>query len=133
MGLALVKRIVKVMGGIPSPFDAWLANLGLKTFELRMQRHCENALQVARFLATHPAVAEVAVLGAPDAEMGEQVVAVIVPRAGETLDAAEIIAYCRERLASYKKPRRVVFVETLPRNALGKVQKHLLSAQLPPA
>ncbi len=50
---------VKVLGGIPSPFDAWLANLGLKTFELRMQRHCENAMQVAQFLATHPAVAEV--------------------------------------------------------------------------
>lgn len=50
---------VKVLGGIPSPFDTWLANLGLKTFELRMQRHCENALQVARFLSTHPAVAEV--------------------------------------------------------------------------
>jgi methionine-gamma-lyase len=47
---------LKVMGGIPSPFDAWLANLGLKTFELRMQRHCENTMQVARFLATHPAV-----------------------------------------------------------------------------
>jgi methionine-gamma-lyase len=50
---------VKILGGIPSPFDTWLANLGLKTFELRMQRHCENAMQVARFLATHPAVAEV--------------------------------------------------------------------------
>jgi methionine-gamma-lyase len=47
---------LKVMGGIPSPFDTWLANLGLKTFELRMQRHCENAMQVARFLAAHPAV-----------------------------------------------------------------------------
>lgn len=47
---------VKVLGGIPSPFDTWLANLGLKTFELRMQRHCENALQVARFLSSHPAV-----------------------------------------------------------------------------
>jgi methionine-gamma-lyase len=47
---------LKVMGGIPSPFDAWLANLGLKTFELRMQRHCENTMQVARFLANHPAV-----------------------------------------------------------------------------
>ena len=47
---------LKVMGGIPSPFDAWLASMGLKTFELRMQRHCENAMQVARFLASHPAV-----------------------------------------------------------------------------
>jgi methionine-gamma-lyase len=47
---------LKVMGGIPSPFDTWLANLGLKTFELRMQRHCENTMQVARFLASHPVV-----------------------------------------------------------------------------
>jgi methionine-gamma-lyase len=47
---------VKIMGGIPSPFDCWLANLGLKTFELRMERHCENAFQVAKFLASHPAV-----------------------------------------------------------------------------
>jgi methionine-gamma-lyase len=50
---------VKILGGIPSPFDTWLANLGMKTFALRMQRHCENALEVARFLASHPAVAEV--------------------------------------------------------------------------
>jgi methionine-gamma-lyase len=50
---------VKVLGGIPSPFDSWLANLGLKTFGLRMQRHCENAMAVARFLSTHPAVATV--------------------------------------------------------------------------
>jgi methionine-gamma-lyase len=48
-----------VLGGTPSPFDAWLSNLGLKTFELRMQRHCANALAVARWLETHPAVAVV--------------------------------------------------------------------------
>jgi methionine-gamma-lyase len=50
---------VKILGGIPSPFDSWLANLGLKTFALRMQCHCENAMEVARFLSTHPAVASV--------------------------------------------------------------------------
>ena len=88
--------------------------------------------EVEDALATHPAVAEVAVLGAPDDDLGEQVVAVIVPKAGEAPRAEDIIAYCRERLASYKKPRRVIFVEALPRNALGKVQKHLLSARLPP-
>jgi methionine-gamma-lyase len=48
-----------LMGAVPSPFDAWLANLGLKTFELRMQRHCANALQIARFLSEHPKVARV--------------------------------------------------------------------------
>jgi methionine-gamma-lyase len=51
--------IMMTLGGAPSPFDAWLANLGLKTFELRMQRHCENAMAVARFLEGHPAVARV--------------------------------------------------------------------------
>ncbi len=50
---------VKTLGGIPSPFDSWLANMGLKTFELRMQRQCENAMQVARFLSSHPAVERV--------------------------------------------------------------------------
>jgi len=57
---------VKVLGGIPSPFDSWLANLGLKTFGLRIQRHCENAMQVARFLATHPAVSKVYYPGLED-------------------------------------------------------------------
>jgi malonyl-CoA/methylmalonyl-CoA synthetase len=83
--------------------------------------------EVEDVLAEHPAVAEVAVLGAPDPDLGEQVVAAIVPKAGKAPDAADIIAFCRERLASYKKPRHVVFVESLPRNALGKVQKHLLA------
>lgn len=51
--------ILKTLGGSASPFDCWLAALGLKSFELRMQRHCENAMQVARFLKEHPKVAEV--------------------------------------------------------------------------
>jgi methionine-gamma-lyase len=54
-----IPLIMKTLGGAPSPFDAWLANLGLKTFELRMQRHCENAMAVARFLEAHPAVSRV--------------------------------------------------------------------------
>ncbi len=89
--------------------------------------------EIEDVLATHPAVAEVAVLGAPDDDLGEQVVAVIVAKPGATPTADDLIAYCRERLASFKKPRRIVFAAALPRNALGKVQKHLLSAQLPPA
>ncbi len=86
--------------------------------------------EIEDVLATHPAVAEVAVLGAPDADMGEQVVAVIVPAEGQSPSAEELIHYCRERLASYKKPRRVLLASALPRNALGKVQKHLLSQQI---
>ncbi len=89
--------------------------------------------EVEDVLEAHEDVAEVAVLGLPDADMGEQVVAVVVPKAGRAPSAASIIAFCRERLASYKKPRQVVFVAVLPRNALGKVQKHVLSAQLQPS
>ncbi len=82
--------------------------------------------EIEDVLARHPAIGEVAVVGRPDPEMGEQVVAVVVLKPDQTASEAEIIAYCREYLASYKKPRRVAFVDLLPRNALGKVQKHLL-------
>lgn len=87
--------------------------------------------EVEEVLAAHPAVAEVAVLGLPDADFGEQVVAVVVPRPGVERPAAEaLVEYCRERLASYKKPRRVEWLQALPRNALGKVQKHVLCERL---
>ena len=53
------KSVLKSVGTSPSPFDAWLTNIGLKTFELRMQRHCENGMAIARFLDDHPKVARV--------------------------------------------------------------------------
>lgn len=56
---------LKLLGGSESPFDAWLANIGLKTFPLRMKQHCENAIQVARYLENHPAVATVYYPGLP--------------------------------------------------------------------
>jgi methionine-gamma-lyase len=51
--------VSKLLGGSPSPFDAWLANIGLKTFELRMQRHFENAMQLAHWLTKHPKITRV--------------------------------------------------------------------------
>ena len=51
-----LRQTAKIRGGVPSPFDAWLANLGLKTLELRMGQQCANALEVARYLESHPAV-----------------------------------------------------------------------------
>lgn len=87
--------------------------------------------EVEEVLQRHPAVAEVAVLGLPDADLGEQVVAAIVCRwPGNQATADELVAFCRERLASFKKPRRIVFVDALPRNALGKIQKQVLREQL---
>ena len=87
--------------------------------------------EVEEVLASHPGVAEVAVLGLPDADFGEQVVAVVVPSAGAPAPEVQaLVDWCKDRLASFKKPRRVVFVDALPRNALGKVQKHLLRDQL---
>ncbi len=79
--------------------------------------------EVELVLMEHPAVAACAVFGCPDDEWGEQVVAAIIPRDGAAANEAELCAFCREGLAAYKVPRRVVFVEELPANALGKIQK----------
>ena len=83
--------------------------------------------EVELVLETHPAVGEVAVAGVPSEAWGEEVTAYVVARAGATPDQAEIIAFARERLATYKCPRRVVVLEKLPRNAMGKVEKSKLS------
>lgn len=71
----MLNPTLKIMGGTPSPFDTWLVNAGLKTFELRMQKHCENAMQIARFLESHPAVAKVNYPGLeshPDHELAKR-------------------------------------------------------------
>ncbi len=86
--------------------------------------------EVELVLMEHPAVAACAVIGCPDDEWGEQVVAAIIPRDGAAANEADICAFCRERLAAYKVPRRVVFVEELPANALGKIQKAKLREEM---
>ncbi|MBP6016511.1 MAG: AMP-binding protein [Candidatus Promineofilum sp.] len=86
--------------------------------------------EVELALAEHPAVAAVAVIGCPDEEWGEIVTAVIVPRPGMTLTPEAIMTYCRGYLINYKIPRRVIVVDDLPRNALGKVQKAMLRQEL---
>jgi malonyl-CoA/methylmalonyl-CoA synthetase len=79
--------------------------------------------EVERVLAEHPAVAACAVIGCPDREWGERVTAVVVLNQGESASEADLISFCRERLAPYKSPKFIAFKEDLPRNAMGKVQK----------
>jgi acyl-CoA synthetase (AMP-forming)/AMP-acid ligase II len=84
--------------------------------------------EVEEVLYEHPAVVEAAVVGAPDPKWGETVVAVVCRRSD--VEAEELIAFCRARIASYKKPRHVVFVDALPKNASGKVLKRELRDRL---
>jgi long-chain acyl-CoA synthetase len=79
--------------------------------------------EVEQVLAQHPDVAEAAVVGVPDPVYGEAVAAFVQPRPGASPQAQALIEHCRARLAGYKKPRHVVFVQGLPRNSLGKVIK----------
>jgi long-chain acyl-CoA synthetase len=79
--------------------------------------------EVEAALLDHPAVAEAAVVGTPHPELGEEVAAFVTLRPGARADADELVAFCRERLAAFKYPRRVFLVSELPKSATGKVLK----------
>jgi acyl-CoA synthetase (AMP-forming)/AMP-acid ligase II len=85
--------------------------------------------EVEDAIAQHPAVAEVAVIGLPDAEWGEAVTAFVVIKPGRSLSEHDLVEHCRVRLAGYKKPRAVRFVASLPRSHYGKVLRAQLIAQ----
>ena len=89
--------------------------------------------EVEDVLFEHPAVLEAAVIGVPDERWGERVHAVVCRRPGHEVDAAAVIAHCRSRLAGYKCPRSVAFVDALPKNVTGKVLKRELRAAHWPA
>ena len=82
--------------------------------------------EVESMIASHPEVLEVAVIGLPDEKWGEAIKAAVVRRPGSALTEAELIDYCRERMAHFKCPASVDFMDTLPKGGTGKVQKTVL-------
>lgn len=85
--------------------------------------------EVEEMIYRLPQVSEVAVIGLPDAKWVEAVTAFIVVKAGQSLDEAEVIDFCQQRMASFKAPKRVVFTDALPKNPSGKLLKRELRAR----
>lgn len=85
--------------------------------------------ELEQYLYKLPQVQEVAVYGIPHPEKGEQVVAAVVPKAGQALAAEDVVAYCRANIAAYKVPARVDIVAELPKSATGKILKRILRDQ----
>ncbi|MFA7668382.1 MAG: AMP-binding protein, partial [Burkholderiaceae bacterium] len=86
--------------------------------------------EVEEVLARHPKVFEVSVVGAPQEEWGEEVVAVVVTRDGESVSATELDEWCKSEIASFKKPKRYVFRSEMPKNSYGKILKTSLREEV---
>jgi long-chain acyl-CoA synthetase len=80
-----------------------------------------SPVEVEEVLLQHPAVAEAGVVGIPDAVYGEEIKAFVVTKAGKQVSEEGLIAFCKERLPTFKSPKKVQFMKSLPRNILGKV------------
>jgi acyl-CoA synthetase (AMP-forming)/AMP-acid ligase II len=87
--------------------------------------------EVENLIGSHPHVKEVAVIGVPDAKWGERVHAVVVAHAGAAVTESELVGWCRDRIAGYKRPRSVAFIrdDDMPRTATGKVLHRVLRAR----
>jgi fatty-acyl-CoA synthase len=79
--------------------------------------------EVEDVLYSFPKIDEAAVIGVPDPDWGQEPMAIVVLKKGESADPDEIMEFCRSRLAGFKRPRSVVFTDELPRNPMGKVMK----------
>jgi acyl-CoA synthetase (AMP-forming)/AMP-acid ligase II len=124
--------------------DGWLYTGDLGSFDVRgyltLRDRSKDVIisggsniyprEVEEALVTHRDVAEVCVVGQRYAEWGEVVVAFVVPAAGASPNAASLDAHCLERIARFKRPKRYVFVEALPKNSYGKVLKRELRVRL---
>ncbi|MGW8322572.1 MAG: class I adenylate-forming enzyme family protein, partial [Thermodesulfobacteriota bacterium] len=87
------------------------------------------SVEVESVLYEHPAVGQCAVVGKPHSELGEDVLAFVAPKPGEEVTAEELQEFTRDKLADYKRPRDIRFIESMPINPTGKVDKRFLKAE----
>ncbi len=106
--------------------DGFLALVGRKKDIIKSAGMGVSASEVESAIYEHPAIAEAAVFGVPDEEYGEAVQAVVALKTGAVLSEEELMRFCAERLAGYKRPRNVVIMETLPKTGIGKIAKKVL-------
>jgi acyl-CoA synthetase (AMP-forming)/AMP-acid ligase II len=116
-----------VTAGRGAPF-LWGRFLGIIVLALGIFAAVMALLSLTR-KKLFPDVAEAAVIGIPDDTWGEAIKALVVKKAGSTVTEAELLEYCKQNLASFKKPRSVEFVNNLPRSTAGKVLKYEIRAQ----
>ncbi|MEE8216983.1 MAG: crotonobetaine/carnitine-CoA ligase, partial [Acidiferrobacterales bacterium] len=97
-----------------------------------IKRAGENvaATEVEAVILQHPKVFDCAVIGVPDEIRDEKIMAVVVAREGEQIEAEDVIGWCQERLAKFRVPELVEFREQLPRTSVGKIQKHILRREM---
>jgi acyl-CoA synthetase (AMP-forming)/AMP-acid ligase II len=88
-----------------------------------------STIRVENVVKMHPKIEMAAVFGVPHKKLGEAVVAAVVPQSEEDLSEAEVLDFCREKLASFEMPRKVVFMDQLPISVGTKVQKYKLREQ----
>lgn len=112
--------------------DGWYTCLGRSGDLLKAGGIWVSPAEVEERLLQHPAVAEAAVVGVRDSDDLDKPVAYVVPAAGATLSEDELVAWCREGLAAFKRPRAVVVLDELPKTATGKVQRFRLKEAAQP-
>jgi long-chain acyl-CoA synthetase len=106
--------------------DGWVRIVGRKRERILRGGYSVFPSEIEAVLLAHPGVAEAAVVGRPDPELGEEVLAVVVLREAAGATPEVLVAWCRERLAAFKYPRQIRITDALPKSATGKVLKRLL-------
>ena len=109
--------------------DGHLRFMGRYKDMLKIGGENVDPMEVEAFLMTHPAVNLVAVVSFPDARLSEVGVAFVRSEPGKSLTEDDVLAHCRGRIASFKIPRRVIFVDDFPMTSSGKIQKVHLRAE----